>query len=444
MKKLFFLFAFVSTFAQAQYKISGTLKPADKHTYVLLYKIEGARQLFVKNTTIKEGKFNFELDNTIKSGSYRVTYDTQNGGFLDFLYNKEDVVFTFNPSDAENTVQYQKSTENNKYKEFLTAISIVQYKTDSLQIDYLKNPNESTKTIYKASVENIKKIQKSFIESSKGMLVYDFIKATDRYNAPEIAKTSNAYLNGVLSHFFDNVDFENKVLYNSSFLTQRITDYVFYMNASDDKPTQETLHKNAVDKVLSLIINPIFKKDVIEFLTHQFTASKNVILVDYILKTHFEKLPKENQNTAFKTKILANLAAEIGRIAPDFSWKENEKIKTLSKLNNGKNYVLIFWSTSCPHCTREIPQLHQFLQDKPNIKVISFAMENDATIWNEFKVNLTGWHNALGLGKWENKTARTYQVYSTPSYFVLDTDKKIIAKPEELKDVINFISALKM
>jgi hypothetical protein len=45
----------------------------------------------------------------------------------------------------------------------------------------------------------------------------------------------------------------------------------------------------------------------------------------------------------------------------------------------------------------------------------------------------------LGLNKWQNKVSKTYQVFSTPSYFVLDKNKKIIAKPNEISDVKAFL-----
>ena len=77
-----------------------------------------------------------------------------------------------------------------------------------------------------------------------------------------------------------------------------------------------------------------------------------------------------------------------------------------------------------------------YIKDKKNIKVISFALEKEAFVWENYsKTNLFGWHNVLGLNKWENKVSKMYQVYATPSYFVLDKNKKIIAKPDEIKDV---------
>ena len=101
--------------------------------------------------------------------------------------------------------------------------------------------------------------------------------------------------------------------------------------------------------------------------------------------------------------------------------------------------MLVFWSTSCSHCLREIPLLHSYMENKKNIKVIAFALEDDSFVWENYsKTNLLGWHNVLGLNKWQNKISRTYQVSSTPSYFVLDKNKKIIAKPNEIKDVKAF------
>jgi len=82
-------------------------------------------------------------------------------------------------------------------------------------------------------------------------------------------------------------------------------------------------------------------------------------------------------------------------------------------------------------------------KSKSNIKVVAFALEKEAFVWQQYtKANLQGWHNVLGLNKWENKTARTYNINATPSYFVLDKNKKIIAKPNEFKDVKEFINKL--
>ena len=455
MKKLFFAFLFLSTIANAQYKIKGTLNPTEKYTWILLYKIEGARQVFIKNTTIKQelktingtsmpvGYFEFDLPADAKKGMYRVTYDMRNNKFADFLFNKENVSFTFNPKFPEETISFSESKENRLFQDYLTAISNEQKKTDSLQVAYIKTPEEKTKGLYASSLKRLKNIQTTFDKNSKGTLANSFIKATNRYNSPVISSNARDYYDALINHFFDNINFEDKDLYNSAFLVDRISDYVFYMNYSDDAKTQESLHKKSIAKSLSLIKNPIFKRDVIEFLITQFKAGKKVAMVDYLFPTYYDKLPAGIKNKEFKTKTLGDLKAEVGRIAPDFSWTENGKTQKLSTLNDGENYILVFWSTGCSHCLREIPVLYEKTKGLKNIKVVSFALERDDLDWNNFKTKLKGWHNAIGLNKWENKVARTYQINSTPTYIILNADKKIIAKPEHLKDVEEFIKLLK-
>ena len=65
MKKLLILFFFLSFSLHAQYSVKGTLNPVKKYSWVLLYKVEGTKQVFIKNTQIETegntGVFKFNL-----------------------------------------------------------------------------------------------------------------------------------------------------------------------------------------------------------------------------------------------------------------------------------------------------------------------------------------------------------------------------------------------
>jgi thiol-disulfide isomerase/thioredoxin len=442
MKKLFLLLALISFSLQAQYKISGEMNTAGKYTWVILYKIEGARQVFVKSGKIANGKFSFELPANTKPGAYRVNYKTEGNGFADFLFNKEDVAFTFDPEKAEETIHFSKSIENKLYQEYIHTVSTQQFKTDSLQIAYLKNPLAKTASLYETQLAKIAALQKQYLAKSNGKMVYDFIKATNRYNNPVIAKDPQEYLKSINNHFFDTIDFNNQTLYNSAFLVDRITDYVFYMNYSDDPAKQRELYDNAVKRVLEKAKNQTFKKDIIEFLITQFVNASNIDFADYVLNSYYKKLPESVQSTEFTVNYLEKTAVAVGRIAPEITWSTNGKNYKLSTINEASNYVLVFWSTSCGHCLREVPQLYTFTKDIKNSKVIAFAMENNDKEWKKMKQGFVGWHHVLGLKKWDNPIARAYQIYATPTYIVLDKDKKIIAKPETLEELKKIITYL--
>jgi len=448
MKKIILLILFISSFAQAQFSINGTLTHGLDTDWVVLYRIEGSKQKFVQNTTMTKdtlfiegkmqtiGTFNFELPATAQASSYRISYRTRETSFVDFIFNKENVSFTFHPDYPEQSILFSESKENTTYKNYLKDIFAQQQKLDSLQVTAIRNPKLDLKKSYKAALLKINSAQQAYLESTQKLYIYPFVKASFRVNPPELKTNVKEYMSAILDTFFEPIDFSNQALVNSSFLLDRVTDYIFYLNYSEDATTQQILYKSAVETVFTKIENAIFKKNVIEFLIEKFEENNNLRMIDFLFENYYDALPASLQNAKFKSEKVKLLATAIGRIAPDFSWKEHGKDFQLSNLNDAKNYVLVFWSTECSHCLKEIPELHAFLQDKKNLKVIAFAMETTDLAWSSMKASLPNWHHVLGLNKWRNTVARSYNINATPNYFILDADKRIIAKPiplEELK-----------
>ena len=113
MKKIIVFFLLISSLSYSQFNIRGTMSPTENSSWVLLYKIEGTKQIFVKNTQVKKeaekGFFEFSLPNEAKPGTYRIKYSMKRNGFIDFFFNKEDVIFEFNPKDSNNTVIFKES-----------------------------------------------------------------------------------------------------------------------------------------------------------------------------------------------------------------------------------------------------------------------------------------------------------------------------------------------
>ena len=444
MKRLIVLFLFVCATLNAQYSINGTMSPVENSSWVLLYKIEGTKQIFIKNTQVKKdgkkGVFELSLPSDTKTGSYRIKYSMKKDGFIDFLFNKENIDFVFNPKDAENSVIFNISEENQIYTLFKEKAYKAQYTLDSLQSEYFRNPSTLIKEAYKKSLAKVKKLEKDYILNSNGKIVNHFIKASLKSNASEIIENPVNYINNTLSHFFDNIDFSNNILYNSSFFFDKISEYVFSLNYASDPNQKQEVYKKAVQVAVEKIKPISFKADIINYLISKFAETKNAVLVDYLFANYFEKLPQQYQSLGFKNKILAQLRIAIGRIAPDFSWTEKGKTLSLSKLKDGLSYLIIFYSTECSHCLREVPDLYEYMNDMKNTKVIAFAMETSDKTWLNYQSKMPGWHHALGLKKWQNTTARTYLINSTPTYFLLGMDKKIISIPkniDELKMLLN-------
>ena len=166
-------------------------------------------------------------------------------GFIDFLFNKENIAIEFNPNDLVSTLVFQTSKENQLYNSFIKKTYTAQYTLDSLQSEYFRNPSSLIKEAYIRSLRDFQKIEKEYILASEEKLVNHFIKASLRYNSSEIFDRPIDYIDSSITHFFDHIDFSNKTLYNSTFLFDKTSEYILYLNVAADPVQKQEYYKKA-------------------------------------------------------------------------------------------------------------------------------------------------------------------------------------------------------
>ncbi len=454
MKKTLAFILFISSFIHAQYTINGRISSTLKSDWVILYKIENTTQNYVQHSKIKRDtvsiqgqkdeiiSFQFILPENSQAGSYRIAYGSEDSNFVDFFYNKENILFKFDPSSPNESISFLSSRENILYRKGIALISKEQRKLDAIQNTAIQNSSSDLQGEYLKSLKKLKSLQKEYLEASKGMYIQDFISASLKKNPTKIITDRQKYQSHLVTSFFDPIDFSNKKLINSPLLTSKIIEYIFSINYVENPKKQNNFYKKSIEIVCSKIKDLHYKKEIIEFLIAKFETINAIEILDFLLLEHYTNLPAPLQDKAFLVEKKNLLATQIGSIAPNFSWEENGETLTLSKLKGSEYYLLIFWSTECSHCLREIPQLHHYLGVHRKITTIAFSLERNDVQWKNYKQKLANWHHVFGGNKWENKIVKTYNINATPSYFILDSTKKIIAKPYELSEVKAFIEAL--
>ena len=121
--------------------------------------------------------------------------------------------------------------------------------------------------------------------------------------------------------------------------------------------------------------------------------------------------------------VIGNLAPEVK--LPNIVTKQDESLQAIKA-----NYtLLIFYSPTCGHCQHELPQidsLYEAVLKKKGVKIMAVATEGDEKAITDFmvKYKTSNWINTWDperVGDWRGK----YDVYSTPTIYLLD-DKKII------------------
>jgi len=102
---------------------------------------------------------------------------------------------------------------------------------------------------------------------------------------------------------------------------------------------------------------------------------------------------------------------------------------------------LYFWDYDCGHCKRKTPQLaevYQTYKDK-NVALYTVSINGAVSEWKKSlrKYGLEG----INVQDHERKTGfdAIYDIRSTPRLFVLDKDKKILAKHIDVDQLVEIL-----
>lgn len=435
-KKFLLILISVPTLLCAQHKITGTFTPAENYKWVLLYELTPQNTEYIERATIDgEGKFEFVLDKKNTKGLYKLVYDVPQEQYnFDIIYNgSEDIEFNFN---SETGLEYVASQENKLMTSYTKSMGMVNQSIGSF---YSQKSQDSSALV--AIFKTLKDTQDEYEKIAQGTIALNFIKANRPY-LPKGYEDANTYVKNIKAHYFDHVDFNNEALLSSSFLIERVLNYIFGMSGKGATETEVYINNTKdVAKALEKA-KPETQKTIYGVLWQQLADASYEETANFIGDTYLGPLAKQFNDQDLLTKMALFKSLTNGNKAPDFDIPNNGEQNKLSKLNTSKYYIVVFWSSVCSHCLEELPQLQEFVKNvkEEELKVIAFGLEDDKDNWEKVIKSFPKFLHVIGLGKWDNEIGNNYNVTATPTYFVLDEDKNILAKPidfEELLSVFN-------
>ncbi len=420
----------------AQHTISGTFSPAKDYKWLIAYRLKPGTQTYVADTAVKNGVFSLKIPENSFPGTYRLVYAVpQEQFYFDVIYNgKEDITLTF---DATNGVSFFTSKENILFNTYFKKITDLEQ-----QLTNYYTGGSTNKKEFKALAEQLQSTQDTYEKRTEGTMAHNFIKNNRPY-VPTETESVATYVNKKKAHYFDALDFDNPILQASGFLTDKMINYVFTalpLKPMSDTEKQKVMNHNVdtINKKLETV-DDIYKMHLFYSLWTQASASTLNLTADYINDTYLKKLASTTNNKDIIDQIEVHNRLRVGALAPEIKWRKDDVPRTLSGLKESENYVLAFWSSTCGHCLKELPKLHKELEGISTVKVIAVGLENDDTTWKKESAHLPLFEHAIALGKWQSAYAKTYNIHKTPTYFVLDKDKKIIAKPDNDKEIVEFL-----
>ncbi|MEK6152389.1 TlpA disulfide reductase family protein [Flavobacteriaceae bacterium 3-367] len=432
---LFFFYMVCSL--QAQHTISGSFSPAGDYSWLIAYQLDPNAETYVADTAIKEGKFNLQLPQNAKTGLYRIVYALpQDQFYFDVIYNGEkSVTLEFN---AQTGVSFKESGENQLFYGYRRSINTV----ERAIVDFYSN-QKTDKNEFLGLTAKLKGVQDKYEEKSKGLICQSYIKASRPY-IPTTYETAQVYVANKKQAYFEAVDFNDPFLQASNFLRDKVVNYV--LTALPLTPMTPEVREGEMQKNIRVVhkllqeVDTTFKMRLYDALWTQLVASNNNAASDFLYTQYLKPLAMANGATEIVEKVAMHNRLRLGAVAPEIRWKSGTAEKHLRTLEDSDCYILVFWSSTCSHCLAELPVLHERLRENTAVKVVAIGLEDDRASWNRESAKLSNFEHVLSLGKWESELAKRYHIERTPTYFVLDKDKRIIAKPQAYEELISFLS----
>ena len=154
-------------------------------------------------------------------------------------------------------------------------------------------------------------------------------------------------------------------------------------------------------------------------------------------------LLNEASKKSITERAYSMMANQLGLAAPGLiiNSPENKKVSLYDQ--KAPYTFLAFWDPTCSHCKVEIPQLDSIYKASWKTLGVQIVGVNinykELTSWKTFLAenNIVDWYHVYQTEDALNKEIankkpttirQLYDVFKTPTFYLLDKDKKIIAK----------------
>lgn len=389
-------------------------------------------------TTDKQGNFKFTFPDDFDTGMYRLRF--LNNQFMDIIYNHENVSFTTDVNALIDSLEFTESLENQLYFEYLNRRNMMEYKLELLGPVKAYYPQDDP--FYDQVYDQFKSLNDEFddfvndlVEDHQDTWVSRLIKS-DYTPSPPIDMNQAEAMQYMRVHFFDNVDFTDTSLLYSNVFSGKVMQYLsFYQNNRMSKDQLQVEFIKAVNKIMDVTsVNQEVYNYVLDYLITGFETYGFEKVITYIADNINldETCVNSERKAQLEKKVESLKKFSVGKKVPDFTATDLEgREVTLSKI--GSQYtLLVFWATWCPHCTNLIPELQQiyFPESSDKLEIVAVSLDDSREDLESFLSNGDyDWINISDFKKWNGEIVQKYDVYATPTMYLIFQDRTILAKP---------------
>lgn len=420
-------------------------------------------KMYYADTTIagKKGRFDFVSPGADKGGKYGLVLPEN--AFVEFIVTGEAVSLEAIVTDLPGSVKVTEGEDTQLFYDYLGFIQDMRDKRipiDAKAQDSTLSEASRAQLVQDLQVLNLQvEAEQLRIEEEHGETL--FAKMIRMVREPDVPEAPLEVPNPQLWRyyqfrelFWDRVDFQDGRLVRDPALHALLEQY--WGSIMPQVPDTAVVEMN------KLIGRAEGQPDMFKYLVHFFTFSAEksqvmcmdkafVNLVDNYYATGKADWLGEEQLKKVIERAEDLRYSQCGERIPNIILPDTSQTNWISLYDIESKYTLVsIWESTCGHCKKEMPKLEQLYADwhEKGLEIYAIGNDFEPEPWLKFvreknlndwihvsdnpQVNATDSATALivsGITTLQSLNFRTtFDVYATPKMFLLDRDKRIIAK----------------
>ncbi|MCQ2224800.1 MAG: DUF5106 domain-containing protein [Paludibacteraceae bacterium] len=445
MKRLFLILAALSlsalvSAASSGYKIQLSVKNMKNDKAYLAYHMNG--KTYSRDTLSLDAKGNgaFTGKKNLEEGIYIIYFNAEK--YFDLMVGADqNIKISVDTTDLDGAV-VTGAAESAQFQDLRKFLIKMNTERIDLQKKYKEKKIDSTAfyDTFDKMTDKVMKFQNDLIDRNKGNFLGAYVKGTIPVETPEFTELPDSIRNRVRyqyfkQHYFDNVNLSDQRFLRTPFFPSMVDGFISRHVLQDP----DTLAAAAID---------LIERSKGDTLTFQVMTSK---MINYGISSKMMGMDKLWLKLADKyyfsgqakwadsawveslrkeaKKIRYNLVGDDGQMIT-----MRDSTSRIVKLSDVKaECVLVyFFEPSCGHCKKTTPILHDSVYVKwkdKGFEVFACYTQTDRKEWMDFvnKNHMQDWLNVWDPYR-ESFFWEYYDTSATPGVYLLNKDRKIIAK----------------
>lgn len=438
----------------ATYDLSFKVKGLNEGDTCMLAYYLGSKQ-YIKDTVIvpKGGLVSFK-GKDLDAGIYLFVVPGMK--YFEFLAVEPKVALETDISNMVSLMKVKTSVENTIFFDYLKYIESKQKLAESLKKEKEASVDQARKDAIDKELAaldvEVKVYRDKVIGDHKGKFVSKLLYASQE---PEVAKAPEGMtaeeakafqFRRYKSEYLQYVDFSDERMLRTPIIQNKIKEYLNRLTVQHP----DSIILSIEDIMLRAQADPEVFKFCVITITNMWSNSKQMCfdkIYVHMAGSYYVSgratWVDSTQLGKIKDRYYKMLYNTCDRKAVNLMLQD-VNAKPVSLYGVDATYtILVFWAWDCGHCKKEMPQLVEFLKEykQYGVKVIAVSTKDELDKWKDF-IKEKGMEEFINLTDEGNKTNFRvfYDIYSTPVIYLLDKDKKIMAKRLDIFNLKKYLN----